>query len=81
MSEKMTGRDLALIGECARYCISDDGRSYYRLGGYGHAPIRYHHASLRKLKRAGLVENSKGYYAATDKGREYLARALSEGDA
>lgn len=71
---KLTERDLALIDECERYCISDDGRGYYRLGGYGHAPIRYHHASLRRLRRGGWVEDSKGYYKATPAGRAALTK-------
>lgn len=77
MSEtKLTARDLALIDECDRYSVSDDGSGYYRLGGHGYAPIRYNHASLRRLRRGGWVDDSAGYYKATPAGRA----ALSEGE-
>lgn len=71
---KLTECELALLAECCEYNIMDDRTiGYYRLGGHGNAPIRYHHARMRKLERLELVHRNGGY-VATKKGKELISK-------
>ncbi len=74
---KLSNNQIALLKECCQYNISDYGKQYYRLGGYGFARIRYNHRTLRVLKENGLVEY-KGYWVATEAGKELVDRSASE---
>lgn len=70
---RLTVREMSLIRECEKYAISEDQRSYYRLGGYGHAPIQYHPKSLTRLQEKDLVTYFMGRWKTTDTGRAALA--------
>ncbi|MBB5762182.1 hypothetical protein HNR01_001802 [Methylorubrum rhodesianum] len=69
---KLTERQVALLREAEKHVISETGNDYYRVGGYGMAPIRYDYRSFRKLRDMGLVAHKDGGWRATDAGRAAL---------
>lgn len=68
---RMSEREKTLLKECCEYAICTVGKEYYRLGGHGHVPLRYHDATLYKLQKLGLVENHS-YWKATQKGQDLM---------
>lgn len=70
---KLSSPQRALLFECAKYSIMDDRkrRHYYRLGGYGYAPIGYRRGRMLLLEKAGLVTWGS-VRTATDKGKALL---------
>lgn len=71
---RLSPRQIALLRECAAYAIADQHwcKLYYRLGGYGCVPLRYHRDTMRNLVKLGLVTDGS-VSRATDQGRAALA--------
>lgn len=74
--KSLSAQQLQVLRNCCRYPIMDDWtrKAYYRLGGYGCAPIRYNRFTLPILNRLGLVRYDS-YYVATDAGRALVEEA------
>ena len=74
---KLTSRELMILKGAADHGLSSHGGEYYRLGGHGCVPVRYHPGTLPSLVRRGLVERGP-YWRATAAGRKYLEATAND---
>lgn len=70
---KLTPREIQIVEAACQYGLCVTGGVYYRLGGHGDVPVRFHPATLRNLQARGLIEH-RGYWQGTDAGRAAVWR-------
>ena len=67
---KLTDREKTIILAANKYALSDQGDTFYQLGGHGNVPVRYNCRTLPQLRKRGFVVRVDGYWKATEAGVE-----------